>query len=244
LINFFDSINDDRYIFYKNCIKKYLKEKNKKILVIGSSHKDILVFDSLNFTNITHSNLLPSETTRAFGNNENYMKILKKNKIDLIDMRKIPYTNNSFDFVVTNASIHHCSQPHLAFIEMLRVAREKIIIIEARDSMMIRVASKLKLSEEIEFSSIDKNSNDENLGGVDGSSVPNFVYRWTEREVYKLTKSYQPLNNYKISYEYGLSIEDSKKDKILIFWILKYFIYFFFFIFKKQKNLFAIIIEK
>jgi len=110
LINFFDSINDDRYIFYKNCIKKYLKEKNKKILVIGSSHKDILVFESLNFTNITHSNLLPTETTRAFGNNENYKNILKKIKIDLIDMRKIPHVDSSFDYVVTNASIHHCSQ--------------------------------------------------------------------------------------------------------------------------------------
>jgi ubiquinone/menaquinone biosynthesis C-methylase UbiE len=243
-MSFFDSINDDRYFFYKNCIKRNLKEKNKKILVIGSSHKDILVFESLNFTNITHSNLLPTETTRAFGNNENYKNILKKIKIDLIDMRKIPHVDSSFDYVVTNASIHHCSQPHLAFIEMLRVAKEKVIIIEARDSMMIRIASKLKLAEEIEFSSINKDSNDENLGGVDGSNIPNFVYRWTEREVYKLIKSYQPLNNYKISYEYGLSIEDSKKDKILFFWILKYFIYFFYFIFKKQRNLFAIIIEK
>jgi hypothetical protein len=135
-------------------------------------------------------------------------------------------------------------KPHLTFIEMLRVAKEKNIIIEARDSMMIRIAAKLKLAEEIEFSSIDKNSNDENLGGVDGSSIHNFVYRWTEREVYKLIKSFQPLNNYKISYEYGLSIEDSKKNKILFFWILKYFIHFFYFIFRKQRNFFAIIIEK
>jgi hypothetical protein len=46
------------------------------------------------------------------------------------------------------------------------------------------------LSEVYEYSALKNDSN----GGVDNTNIPNFVYRWTEREVLKLMNSYKPLN--------------------------------------------------
>jgi hypothetical protein len=37
-------------------------------------------------------------------------------------------------------------------------------------------------------------------GGVDGTGVPNFVYRWTRREVRKVVASFDPAHNVPIEF--------------------------------------------
>jgi hypothetical protein len=45
-----------------------------------------------------------------------------------IFMQDLPYNDNSYDYVITHSSIHHCSKPHTAILEMLRVAKFGIIL--------------------------------------------------------------------------------------------------------------------
>ena len=92
-----------------------------------------------------------------------------------------------------------------------------------------------KISEEYELSAVKKNKSS---GGVDNSDIPNYVFRWTEREVSKLMKSYKPEIDHKIYYDYGFNIKFTKSIFINLIFKL------FFFIFKKQQNLFSFFINK
>ena len=152
--------------FYYKIIKKYLNDKiNNSILVLGSGDLDVEVLKE--YSNVIFSNI----------NNQNEKKIINN-----VSMQDLPYKDNSYDFVVTHASIHHCSKPHAAILEMIRVAKFGIIFIESRDCILTRISCYLGFSEIYEYSATKNNQR----GGVDNTDIPNFVYRWTEREVIKL----------------------------------------------------------
>ena len=114
--------------------------------------------------------------------------------------------DSSYDYCVAHASIHHSSQPHRAITEMYRVAKG-ILLIESNDSLLMRIAVKLKLAEEYEVSAVKNGST-----GVDETYIPNYVYRWTEREIEKLIKSFKPNLNHEIIFKYNNHIKFSKKD--------------------------------
>jgi ubiquinone/menaquinone biosynthesis C-methylase UbiE len=46
-------------------------------------------------------------------------------------MQNLPYNDNAFEYVITHASIHHCSKSHAAILEMLRVTKFGEIFIES-----------------------------------------------------------------------------------------------------------------
>ena len=111
---------------------------------------------------------------------------------------------------------------------------KRVLIIEANDSLISRLACKFNLSEEYELSAVEKNKN---FGGVDNSNIPNFVYRWTEREIIKLMNSFEPKIKHLIRFNYGHHIKFSKSI------IINFYLIFFYF-FSKQKNLLSIFINK
>lgn len=204
--------------FYSKIIKKYLDNKiNNTILVLGAGNLDKEVLKK--YSNILFTNV-----------NEQNEKEIKNN----IFMQNLPYNDNSYDYVITHASIHHCSKPHAAILEMLRVAKCGIIFIESRDCFLTRLSCSLGLSEIYEYSAV---KNDDR-GGVDNTNVPNFVYRWTENEVLKLTNSYKPLNKYKIYFDYDYHF------KFLNNFFINFFVWFFFTLFVNQKNLMSVYIKK
>ena len=204
--------------FYSKIIKKYLENKiNNTILVLGAGNLDKEVlkkYSNIFFTNVNKQN----------------EKEIKSN----IFMQNLPYNNNSYDYVITHASIHHCSKPHAAILEMLRVAKCGIIFIESRDCFLTRLSCSLGLSEIYEYSA----TKNDDRGGVDCTNVPNFVYRWTEKEVLKLINSYKPLNKYKIYFDYDYHF------KFLNNFFINFFLWFFFTIFVNQKNLMSVYIKK
>ena len=204
--------------FYSKIIKKYLDNKiDNTILVLGAGNLDKEVlekYSSVFFTNV----------------NEQNEKEIKNN----IFMQNLTYNDNSYDYVITHASIHHCSKPHAAILEMIRVAKFGVIFIESRDCFLTRLSCSLGLSEVYEHSAV---KNDE-CGGVDNTNVPNFVYRWTEREVLKVINSYKPLNKYKIYFDYDYDF------KFLNNFFINFFIFIFFCIFQNQKNLMSVYIKK
>ena len=133
--------------FYSRIIKKYLKYKiDSSILVLGAGSLDRQVLDK--YSNIFFTNI----------DQQNDRKI----KSD-VDMRNLPYDDESYDYVITHASIHHCSKPHAAVLEMLRIAKSGVIFIESRDCFLTRLSCWLDLSEIYEYSAV---SNDEH-GGID-----------------------------------------------------------------------------
>ena len=204
--------------FYCKIIKKYLKNKIKNtILVLGAGNldKEILKkYSNTFFTNINAQN----------------EKMIKNG----ILMQNLPYNNNSYDYVITNASIHHCSRPHAAILEMLRVAKYGVIFIESHDCLLTKLSCKLGFSEIYEYSAVESDAH----GGVDNTNIPNFVYRWTEREVIKLINSYKPLNKYKIYFDYDYDF------KFLNNFLINFFLWIFFHIFVNQKNLMSVYNKK
>lgn len=204
--------------FYSKIIKKYLENKiDNTILVLGAENLDKEVLEK--YSNIFFTNV-----------NEQGGTEIKSN----IFMQDLPYNNNSYDYVITHASIHHCSKPHAAILEMLRVAKFGIIFIESHDCFLTRLSCQLGFSEIYEYSAV---KNDDH-GGVDNTNVPNFVYRWTEREVLKLISSYKPLNSYKIYFDYDYHF------KFLNNFFINFFMWIFFHIFVNQKNLMSVCIKK
>jgi SAM-dependent methyltransferase len=204
--------------FYFRIIKKYLGCKvDNTILVLGAGSLDRQALEKYSksfFTNI----------------NEQNEKKIKSN----IAMQDLPYDDNSYDYVITHASIHHCSKPHAAVLEMLRVAKFGVLFIESQDCFLTRFSCRLGLSEIYEYSAV---KHDEH-GGVDNTNIPNFVYRWTEREVLKLINSYKPLNKYEVYFDYDYDF------KFLNNFFINFFIFLFFKIFINQKNLMSVYIKK
>tara|TARA_A100001015_G_scaffold288585_1_gene359579 strand:+ start:326 stop:997 length:672 start_codon:yes stop_codon:yes gene_type:complete len=210
----------DRAIFYQKQLIKYIKNKDAKILVLGAGTLDKNVFKTLKYKNVTYSNI---DNT-----NENNLNFFT-------NIHEIKLKDNEFDYCVAHACIHHSSKPHNAILELYRVSRRGSLIIESSDSLLSQIACKLNFSEEYELSAVKKNITS---GGVDNSNVPNYVYRWTEREVSKLIKSYKPKFKHRILFDYGHNIKFSNSV------IVKLIFYIFFFFFKKQQNLFSIFIDK
>jgi ubiquinone/menaquinone biosynthesis C-methylase UbiE len=223
-----------RFEFYQNQILKFLN-KDKSILVLGASSDEASLFHKLQFKRVTLSNIDLAQLRGA----EKYK--FKKKKIDFRSLFKIK--NNSYNYVVVHASIHHTSRPHNILLEMYRIAKYGILIVESNDSFVMRLSVKLNFSEDFEKSALNTC-----VKGVDGSNIPNYVYRWTEREIKKLFYSYQPDKKINIIFNYqdnifneGLSNNSIKKIIITFSYL---FLKIIFFLFPKQKNLMSIYIDK
>jgi SAM-dependent methyltransferase len=120
------------------------------------------------------------------------------------DATRLTMKDGSFDFVFVSDGLHHTSAPHAAILEMYRVARRGIIVIESRDSAVIRLAVRLGLSSEYEIDAVVDNRFES--GGLDNSDVPNYVYRWTETEFTKLIRSYDPTGRHTFRFFYALNL--------------------------------------
>ena len=91
--------------------------------------------------------------------------------------------------------------PHRALLSMYSVARKGIIFFEACDSFVMQVAAYFNFTVNYEHSAVYYN--DMTYGGVKNTSIPNYVYRWTEREVEKTIRSFYPYAEPEIHYRYA-----------------------------------------
>jgi SAM-dependent methyltransferase len=118
------------------------------------------------------------------------------------DAESLSYADGSFDVVIVHAGLHHCYSPHRALLEMYRVARKAAIAFESRDSLLMRMAVKLGFTMDYEIDSITTDGK----GGVAESGIPNFVYRWTEREIWKAIATFDPTRKPHIEFFYDMRI--------------------------------------
>ena len=224
-----------RFEFYKYNILKYL-DKNSKILVVGSGEDDFNLFKNNKFKNFTCSNLGGKEI------NGNTFKQLDINNINELD--------ESYDYVVAHACIHHCSKPHNGILEMYRVAKKGVLVIESKDSFLMKLMIALNFAEKYELSAISSSDEFGDQGGVDNTSIPNYIYRWTEHEIEKLVNSYNPRYkhiidfNYRFNYENFLLKFNNKIINTFIQFFLKLLMSALQLIITKQGNLFSFFINK
>jgi SAM-dependent methyltransferase len=120
------------------------------------------------------------------------------------DAQDLDLEDESFDFAFVADGLHHCSSPHRALLEMYRVARRGIIVIESRDSFLMRTANRLGLSPLYEVEAVV--GSDFRGGGVDDTDVPNFIYRWTEADFKKTVRSFDPRGRHTFRFFYGLNL--------------------------------------
>lgn len=166
--------------------------KQDAVLVVcgGSPDRDVMTAHGL--TNVTISNLdtrMEDASVAPFAWSRQ-------------DAENLNYPNEAFDMVFVHAGLHHCHSPHRALLEMYRVARKAIVVFEARDSMAMKIARALGFTTDYEIEAVA--THNFKFGGVSNGSIPNFVYRWTEGEVAKAIKSFEPRYVPKIKFFYGL----------------------------------------
>jgi SAM-dependent methyltransferase len=106
------------------------------------------------------------------------------------DAHRMDLPDDGFDHVIGHAGLHHCSRPHQALHEMYRIARRTVVAVENQDSPLMRLAQRAGLAGVYEFDAVTDGGG--TTGGVDGTGVPNHVYRWTRREVEKTVRTFDP----------------------------------------------------
>jgi SAM-dependent methyltransferase len=164
------------------------------------------------------------------------------------DATNLTLEDESFDFAFVADGLHHTSTPHRAMLEMYRVARQGIVVIESRDTVLTRFASRLGFSSEYEVEAVV--DNDFRKGGLNNTEIPNYVYRWTESEFTKTIRSFDPIGRHRFRFFYDLNLPyeqtKMKQDdlKLRILELADPVLGLFTRIFKKQCNSFAMVALK
>ena len=168
-------------------------DSGARLLAVCAGTDDWELLSSLGFANVVVSNL-----DKAFA------PLVPDGAWSYQDAQSLTFGDRSFDWVFVSEGLHHCRSPHRALGEMYRVCREGIVAIEARDSALMRLAVKLGMADAYELAAVA----DQGFcaGGLDNTSVPNHVYRWTESEVVKTLRSYDPTGEPRIEFRYGLRL--------------------------------------
>ncbi|MCY4164234.1 MAG: methyltransferase domain-containing protein [bacterium] len=162
-----------------------------RLLAVCASSADWDLLTSLGFSNVTVSNL-----DMAFED------MVPQGHWSYQDVQALSFDDASFDWVFVSEGLHHCRSPHRGLLEMYRVCRLGIVAIESRDSTLMRLAVAMGLAQRYELAAVI--SQGFGSGGLDNTSVPNHVYRWTEAEVLKTLRSYDPTGEPQVEFRYGL----------------------------------------
>lgn len=173
--------------FYRHALEKLLQSReiaaSDTVVVFCGGYNDAKVLGDLGFSNVTITNV----GARNEGN-------IRGLAWEFQDAENPTYPDGKSDIAIVHAGLHHCHSPHRALLQMYRVARKAAIVFEVRDSFAMRLAEAVGLTPAFELEAI---SDDRETGGVANGPVPNFIYRWTEREVdlptMRLQKSGAPI---------------------------------------------------
>lgn len=224
--------------FYHAAAGELIPDRGASILICGGGSLDKQIFESLGFRDVTISNI----DSRMKG--DEYAPF--QWRFENAEALALP--PDSFDYVVCHAALHHASSPHRMLTEMYRVARKGILAIEARDSLLMRAVARAGFTQVYEHAAVYHN--DCLHGGVNNTAVPNYVYRWTEREVEKTIRSFAPQQEPRITFRYGTGfpctpeVERTGRLKYVLLKCLEPAYWLFARVFPRQQNLFAFFVAK
>lgn len=228
-----------RVNFVRKVLADLLKQNKlqltSKILVVCGGQSERALFEEMDFSDVVISNLdvrMSANQFEPFG--WSYQ-----------DAQSLTYEDGVFDWVFVSDGLHHCALPHKALTEMYRVAKQGVIVFESRDSLLMRLANKTGLSPEYELEAVI--DHDFAFGGYNNTHIPNYIYRWTERDFEKTLKSFDPTGRINFQYQYGISLPYSQAEfkktnlKFVTLKLVGPFVRLFTKVFKRQCNLFCMI---
>jgi ubiquinone/menaquinone biosynthesis C-methylase UbiE len=182
------------YEFYGETLQK-LVERNvlrhdMRILVVCAGMSDMSVVSQNGFENVVYSNLDERVSEAAFA----------PYKWSFQDAECLTFDDETFDFCIVHWGLHHCQSPHRALLEMYRVSKRGLVGFEPVDNLASRFAVRLGLGQQYEVAAVASNSC--TMGGLKNTSIPNYVYRWTEREIEKTIQTHAPVAKHSYLYYY------------------------------------------
>ena len=183
---------NERRSFYRRVLGQLLEDdvlrRDMSVLVVAGGSADRDAFHELGFERVTISNV--DEAVMA--------EELAPYEWSYQDAENLDYQDASFDLTIVSAGLHHCHSPHRALLELYRVARVAAVALESRDSSLMRLAVRLGAVDEYELAAVAAHGL--RSGGVANTSTPNYVYRWSEREVEKTVASFAPHARHRIRF--------------------------------------------
>jgi hypothetical protein len=131
---------------------------------------------------------------------------------------------------------------------MVRVARRAVLAIESRDSLLMRIAVRAGAAGEYELEAVV--AHDFRAGGVRNSALPNYVYRWNEREIEKTVAAFEPWARHRFrffrEFELPESLLEMRRNRLAAAAVraTKPVVAAITRAFPSQGNLFAFVVEK
>ena len=166
----------------RQCMDSMGVDPLSDVLVVGGSAEDARTLRRVGFTRITLSNLLDPRPSEQADLDDAGIGAVR------LDAENMALADNSYDLVLAHEMLHHCRSPHKALLEMLRVSRRHVILLEPNNSLAMRTLLKLRFSFPYELPAVIASGFQ--TGGMRDSSIPNFIYRWNAVDVYQTTASY------------------------------------------------------
>jgi SAM-dependent methyltransferase len=187
--------------FYDEVIMKLVRDgvldTAMKVLVVCGGQTDRLVLERCGFRDVVMSNL----GLRPAG------KDLGSFRWSEQDVERLTFDDESFDVAVVHSGLHHCHSPHRALLEMYRVARCGVLLFEPYENLLTRLGVRLGIGQEYEHAGVaGELGRDGHRGGVANTTIPNFVYRFSEREIVKTVHSYAPYARHDIRFFHRMRI--------------------------------------
>ena len=232
---------NERSSFYRRVLEQLLEEgvvrRDLSVLVVAGGPADRDVLHALGFEQVTISNV--DEAVAA--------ESLAPYEWSYQDAENLEYADGTFDLTIVSAGLHHCRSPHRALLELYRVARVAAVALESRDSSLMRLAIRLGAVDEYELAAVAAHGL--RSGGVANTSTPNYVYRWSEREVEKTVASFAPHARHRIRFfrEFELPqalVEIDRGPRASVLRLARPVVSGITRVLPRQANLFAFAIEK
>ena len=107
---------------------------------------------------------------------------------------------------------------------MYRVSRYGVIVFEPCDNLVTRLGVRLGLGQEYELAAVAGTGCA--YGGQRNTPIPNYVYRWTPREIEKTIYSYAPFGRHQFRYFYRLRVPWYRSQMLsnrLLDWVFRLF---------------------
>src|SRR5712672_788542 len=196
--------------FYSETLRRLLNDGwlglDSSVLVVCGAHYDRDVFLGLGFRRVTISNL--DSRLDSFLDSRMDGSEFAPYPWSLQDVESLGFKDGAFDFVVVHQGLHHCHSPHRGLLEMYRVARRGVLAFEPRDTRLVRLGVRLGFGQEYEIAAVAVNGL--RSGGVGNSATPNFIYRWTEREIEKVIRTFNPAGRAGFRYFSALRVPEER----------------------------------
>jgi SAM-dependent methyltransferase len=234
--------NEKKDDFYETTLKWLIdsgvlsREMNMLVVCGGQFDRDVLL--TAGFTQVTISNL----DSRLSGNTYSPFRWCCQ------DAEKLDFPDDEYDFCIAHNGLHHCASPHRALLEMFRVAKKGVLVFEPRDTLLVRLGIRFNFGQDYETASVEGDGL--GFGGMRNTGIPNYVYRWTEREIEKTIRSFSPWGEPSFLYRYSLRVPWARlramRNKTFLLFITAFLplLKFLCFCFPKQSNGFAFAIVK